>query len=85
MGVAFRSNALHAIRDLAVKGVGVALLPEWLVMNDVRRRALRVILPGWQSEPVPVNAIHRNKQWGEPRLRAFVDHLRAAYAAYPGA
>ena len=80
-GVVFRSNALHAIRDLAVKGVGVALLPEWLVMNDVRRRALRVILPGWQSEPVPVNAIHRAKQRGEPRLRAFIDHLRAAYAA----
>jgi DNA-binding transcriptional LysR family regulator len=80
-GVVFRSNALHAIRDLAVKGMGVALLPEWMVMNDVRRRALRVILPGWQSEPVPVNAIHRTKQRGAPRLRAFVDHLRAAYAA----
>jgi DNA-binding transcriptional LysR family regulator len=78
--VVFRSNALHAIRDLAVKGVGVALLPEWMVMNDLRRRALRVILPGWQSEPVPVNAIHRTKQRGAPRLRAFVDHLRQAYA-----
>jgi DNA-binding transcriptional LysR family regulator len=81
LNVIFRSNALHAIRDLAVKGVGVALLPDWLVMNDVRRRALRLLLPGWQSEPVPVNAIHRTKQRGAPRLRAFVDHLRDAYAA----
>ena len=79
-GVVFRSNALHAIRDLAVKGVGVALLPEWMVTNDLRRRALRVILPGWQSDLVPVNAIHRTKQRGAPRLRAFVDHLRQAYA-----
>jgi DNA-binding transcriptional LysR family regulator len=79
-GVVFRSNALHAIRDLAVKGMGVALLPEWMVMNDVRRRALHVILPDWRSEPVPVNAIHRTKQRGALRLRAFVEHLRQAYA-----
>lgn len=78
--VAFRCNALQAIRDLAVAGAGVALLPEWFVINEIRRGALRFVLPAWHTEPVPVNAIHRAQQRGAVRIRAFVDHLRAAYA-----
>ena len=78
--VAFRSNALQAVRDLAVAGAGVALLPEWFVTDQLRRRTLRVLLPDWHSEVVPVNAIHRIKHRGASRIRAFVDHLRNAYA-----
>ena len=78
--VAFRCNALQAIRDLAVAGAGVALLPEWFVADELRRRALRVVLPAWQTELVPVNAIHHARQRGAPRIRAFVEHLRVAYA-----
>jgi DNA-binding transcriptional LysR family regulator len=79
--VAFRSNALHAVRALAVCGAGVALLPDWLVADEVRRRALCVVLPAWRTEPVPVSALHRTEHRGAPRVRAFVEHLRDAYAA----
>jgi DNA-binding transcriptional LysR family regulator len=81
VSVAFRSNALHAIRELAIAGAGVALLPDWLVGDDVRSGALRRVLPAWRSEPVAVVALHRTSLRGEPRVRAFIDHLRAAYAA----
>ena len=77
--VVFRSNALHAQRALAVSGAGVALLPDWLVRDEIRRRKLRVVLPDWTTAPVHVNAIHRAEQRGAPRIRALVDHLRAAY------
>jgi DNA-binding transcriptional LysR family regulator len=83
VNVTFRSNALHALRELAVNGAGVALLPDWLVADEVERRALRVLLSGWQTEPVPVNAIHRTEHRGSRRVRALIDHLRAAYAS-PG-
>jgi DNA-binding transcriptional LysR family regulator len=80
INVAFRSNALHAVRELAVSGAGIALLPAWLVSDEVTRRALRILLGAWQTEPVPVNAIHRTEHRGSRRVRALVDHLRAAYA-----
>jgi hypothetical protein len=28
-------------------GSGIGLLPEWLVTEQVRSKALRVVLPGW--------------------------------------
>ena len=78
--VVFRSNALFALRHLAVVGGGIALLPDWFVADDVERRALRIVLPEWRTEAVSVHALHRIEHRGAPRVKAFIDHLRAAYA-----
>jgi DNA-binding transcriptional LysR family regulator len=78
--VVFRCNALHAVRDLAIAGAGIALLPDWLVAGEVRSRKLRRVLPSWQTTPVGVNAIHRTELRGAPRVRALIDHLRSSYA-----
>lgn len=79
LNVTFRSNALQALRELAVDGAGVALLPEWFVTDEIRRRALRVVLSAWGTEPVTVNAIHRTAHRGAPRVRALIEHLRSVY------
>ena len=80
--VAFRCNALFALRELAIAGSGVALLPEWFVAPALAERQLRVILPAWQSLPVTAHAIYRRDQRGAARVRALVEHLRAAYASW---
>jgi DNA-binding transcriptional LysR family regulator len=78
--VLFRSNALYAIRELALEGAGIALLPDWLVEDDVARGSLRVVLPGWEAGLVTVNALHRTEHRGAPRVRTFIEHLRRTYA-----
>ena len=80
----FRSNALHAVRELAVDGAGVALLPDWLVADDVQRRTLRVVLSQWRTDAVAVHAMYRTAHRGASRIHALVDHLRQAYAASQG-
>jgi DNA-binding transcriptional LysR family regulator len=76
VSVKFRSNAPHAIRELALVGAGVALLPEWLVADDVASRRLRVLLSGWGTDAVAVHAIHRRELRGVGLVRVFVEHLR---------
>ena len=76
----FRSNALHAVCELAVDGGGIALLPDWLVADDIQRRALRVVLPSWKTDAVAVHAMYRTAQRGASRIRALVGHLRDAYS-----
>jgi DNA-binding transcriptional LysR family regulator len=78
--IVFRSNALHAIRELAVQGAGIALLPQWFVAGAISSGELRVVLPAWRPDTVTANAIHRKAQRGEPRVRALIQHLRAVYA-----
>jgi DNA-binding transcriptional LysR family regulator len=74
---ALRSNAPYALRDAALGGLGVALLPDWLVEADVARGALRVVLPDWRARPNAVVAMHRVELRGLARVRALVDHLRS--------
>jgi DNA-binding transcriptional LysR family regulator len=78
LNVVFRSNAPHAVRQLAAAGAGIGLLPEWLVEEQTRSDALRVVLPAWRGGKVNVYALHRTEHRNTRAVRAFVEHLRAA-------
>jgi DNA-binding transcriptional LysR family regulator len=84
LNVVFRSNAPHALRELATAGAGIGLLPEWLVSEQTRSKALRVVLSAWRSAPVNVYALHRTEHRGTRAVRALVEHLRAAYLPASG-
>jgi DNA-binding transcriptional LysR family regulator len=79
LNVVFRSTSPHAVRELAMAGTGIGLLPEWFVVDQTRSKALRVVLPAWRGPPVNVYAIHRTEHRGTRAVRALVEHLRAAY------
>lgn len=71
-----RSNAPIVLRDLALDGAGLALLPEWLVEDDLARGALRRVLPTWASVPFTVYTVHRAELRGTLRIKAFLDAIR---------
>src|SRR4030081_3136517 len=44
-----RADDSEPLRDAAVCGLGVVLLPTWLVGEDIKAGRLRHVLPGWSS------------------------------------
>lgn len=72
-----RTNAPVALRTLALDGLGMAFIPEWLVADDLAEGRLRRVLPDWSSGPMSAWAIHRTELRGSPRLRAVLDALTA--------
>jgi DNA-binding transcriptional LysR family regulator len=74
----FRCTTPAAIRDAAVAGMGVALLPDWLVEHDVAAGRLRRLLPSWTSGPVSAWVLFRVDARRSPTVRAFLDELRIA-------
>jgi DNA-binding transcriptional LysR family regulator len=69
------SNAPLALVAWARAGMGIGLLPEWLVRDDLAGGRLRRVLPGWSAGAVTVWALHRVEQRGSARVRAFLDVL----------
>ncbi len=79
-----RTNAPSALRDLALRGAGIAYLPDWLVARDLESGGLKRVLPEWASAPITAWAIYRAELRGVLRLRAFLDALPASAADVEG-
>lgn len=69
------TNAPLALLTLALEGLGIALLPDWLVKDDIAAGHLQRLLPDWSSAPIAAWAIHRAELRGNPRVTAFLDAL----------
>ena len=72
------TNDVEALRIAALGGLGIALLPSFVVGDDVRARRLRRVLPGFEPPPVPLFAVHGERRGVAPRTRAFLDFLADA-------
>lgn len=75
--VTLRLDNAEALREAALAGMGIALLPSILVKNDLAAGALVRILPEVATGEVPIVALYPHKRFLEPRVRRFIDMLAA--------
>jgi DNA-binding transcriptional LysR family regulator len=64
---------------VAGRGLGGAQLPQ--IRTELAGGALVQIMPDYQYAPLEIHAVHPTSQFVPARVRAFVDHLKAAVAA----
>ena len=63
--------SLHAVRA----GMGIGMLPAWLVDADVQSGALVQVLPQWKVLTVTLYAIYTSRRYLAPKVRSFIDWL----------
>lgn len=73
-------NNGEAIRDLAVAGLGLAMLPGFIVSAALKDGALVEILPGIETRALPIMAVWPPVSPMPAKLRAIIDHLAAELA-----
>lgn len=76
-------NNGEAIRDFVVAGLGLGILPGFLVAKELATGALVRVLPDIESRTVPICAVWPPVTPIPLKLRAFVDHLVKAFADGP--
>ncbi len=73
------SNAL-AIRRAALSGLGVALLAEWTIAEDLESGKLIDVFPRYEVSAGDFESaawmVYLSREYVPARLRAFIDHLR---------
>ncbi len=65
----------EAVRIAAIAGGGIAVLPTFLVYEDVRMGVLRTVLDGWRQASVPLHVLYRTHVAPPIRVRTYVDYL----------
>ena len=73
--VRLRLDSAEALREAALAGLGIALLPQLLVGSDIAEGRLEHVLPQVNSGKVPIIALYPHKRLLEPRVRRFIDML----------
>ena len=77
------ANNGEAMRDLAIGGLGLALLPMFIVHDALRDGRLVRLLPGLAQEPLPISVVWPQVRPMPRKTRAFIDHVAAALADAP--
>lgn len=78
-----RADSSAAMRTGVLAGLGVALLPSWLVAGDVAAGRLRAVLVGHAPEPLPMHVVSPPRRHTPPKVAAFADHVAEAFRADP--
>lgn len=80
---ALRVNNGLIMRDAALAGLGVTLLPTFFVHREIAAGALRVVDVGCEPEPAEIHVAYPKDQPPSAKLRALIDHLRTAFGSPP--
>lgn len=71
-------NNGDALRQAAEDGLGIALVPDFILEDALETGALVELLPETRRPPLGVFAIYPQGRFPQPKLRAFIDWLVAS-------
>jgi len=82
-------NNSEVLRQAALAGLGIVLLPVWCVAEELAAGKLCRVLPQWEATPTTfdhcIYAVYQRSRHVPPKIRAFVDFLAQALRAPDGA
>ena len=70
-----RANSGGIVHEAMLQGVGVGLVPAFLIMEDIRLGRLVRVLPGWRGGEIDVHAIWPSNRRLPGKARAFLDFV----------
>jgi len=77
----FSANSPELLIRLARAGVGIAAVPDYFALPDVRRGELRRVLPGWCLPSATAWAVFPGRKLMPAKTRVFIDMLQTALAS----
>ena len=68
----------YLIRDAVTAGLGVAVLPMFIVKQHIQTMKLKVVLPEWQIRNAHISLLYPSRKYVSAKVRAFIE-LAANY------
>ena len=69
-------NSRHGIAQMVKQGVGIAILPSYLVAAEIAKKELTHILPDYHLNETGIYAMHPFNNVIPPRVKAFLDFIQ---------
>lgn len=69
------ANSMTALKNMAEKSLGIALIPLFLCKSEIERGTLIRILPQWHMGPMSVHLVYPKVQFASARMKIFLPFL----------
>jgi len=70
-----QANAADPIRIAAKKGLGLVMLPEYIVARDIEKGKLEVVLGDYAIAPMDIHAVYPHRKYVSAKVRTFLVFL----------
>jgi len=67
------AEGVTSVREAARDGLGVALLPDWLIKDELDAADLVPVLPKWKARDLPIHVVYAGQRVLPARVSAFID------------
>lgn len=78
-----RVNTSEGVRSALLEGLGVAVVPTWLLTDEIEHGILHRVLTDYEPDPLPIQAVTPSRRFVPPRVRAFSDFLATEFRNDP--
>ncbi len=78
-----RCNSGEILQEAALAGLGLAILPTFMVARHISNGALQVVLPEWSLPGGSLSVVYVRDRQPSVKLRALIDAMVAAFAPTP--
>lgn len=75
-------NNFDLVREAVLAGLGIASLPAFRCIDDIRAGRLCRVLPAWSSGGIPLHVLYPSTRHLAPKVRAFLDLLQEETAPW---
>jgi DNA-binding transcriptional LysR family regulator len=79
----FRCDNGDSILEAATAGVGLAVLPFWMIHSHLESDQLRILMSDFMPRPLPVHVVYPQKRYLPLRVRCFIEFLVDRFSANP--
>lgn len=77
------SNNAEVLRDAAVNGLGLTLLPTFIVGHEMRTGRLTPVLPEYHASPIHLRMIYPPNRYLSTRIRLLVKYVQERFGDRP--
>lgn len=71
-----QANAAHPIRIAAINGLGLVMLPTYIVGSDIEKGKLKLVLENYPLPPLDIHAVYPHRKYLSAKVRSFMDFLQ---------
>jgi len=73
------TNNGEVLRDAAIEGIGLTLLPTFIVADALRAGSLKTILTAYCPKPFSLYAVRPSRQFTPARMKLFIAYLKEEF------